>query len=347
MKRNISVNPVSGVAFFDTKEYDRRFFDEVNASSNYGYNIHYFADRLTPEYAHLAAGSNVVCAFVNDDISAITLEILAEKGVKLLAMRCAGYNNVDLACAAKYLKIVRVPAYSPHAVAEYAVAMLLTLNRKTHRAYFRVRDNNFSINGLLGFDLYGKTVGVVGAGLIGGIFAELMLGFGCRVLVFDPMGANKKLTAKGAEFVDMAQLYAESDIISLHCPLTMDNYHMINNEAILAMKPGVFILNTSRGGLIDSQALINGLKSQQVSGAALDVYEEETDYFFEDYSDRIVTDDYLARLASFNNVLITSHQGFFTREAMQSIAQVTLENIREFEYGETLTNQVKFTEKKS
>ena len=322
------------IAFYDTKPYDRTWFDKVNEA--FGYTIKYHEYKLHDDTAPMADGYEVVCAFVNDDIDRETIDILYDKGVRLLAMRCAGYNNVDFKAAFGKIHVVRVPAYSPFAVAEHAIALLLSVNRKTHRAYTRIRENNFSINGLLGFDLHDKTVGVIGTGKIGRVFIDICKGFGMKVLAYDKYPAQDS----DIEYVDLAELYKRSDVISLHCPLNRETHHMINQESIKAMKDHVVILNTSRGGLIDTDALIEGLKSGKVAGAGLDVYEEESHYFFEDYSNDIMTDDALARLLTFPNVLLTSHQGFFTEEALQNIAQTTLSNIKAFESGEELVNEI-------
>ncbi len=321
------------VALFDTKPYDRKSFDIVN--ENFGFDLTYFETRLKPASARMATDFDAVCAFVNDDIGAKTIEVLAEEKVRLIAMRCAGYNNVDLAAAWDKMVVVRVPGYSPYAVAEYALAMYMTLNRSLHRAYNRVREGNFSINGLIGSDLRGKTIGVVGTGRIGQVFIELLQGYGVRVLAYDMYPNQEAANRLHFEYASLETLYRESDVISLHCPLTADNVHMINARAIAEMKQGVYIINTSRGKLIDTAALIEGLKDSRIGGACLDVYEEEGDYFFEDRSDVPLIDDVLARLLTFPNVLVTSHQAFFTREAIRNIAQVTLENIRDyFEKGE-------------
>ena len=326
------------VAFFDTKPYDRKSFDAAN--EKFGFELTYFEARLNPASARMAAGYDVVCAFVNDDIGAKTIKVLAEEKVQMIAMRCADYNNVDLAAAYGKLVVVRVPGYSPYAVAEYALAMYMTLNRSLHRAYNRVRENNFSINGLIGSDLRGKTVGIIGTGKIGMVFAEVLQGYGVRILAYD-MYPNKAMAEKlHIEYVPLDVLYRESDVISLHCPLTRENVHMINAEAIGEMKQGVYIINTSRGKLIDTAALIEGLKSGKVGGACLDVYEEEGDYFFEDRSDAPIIDDVLARLLTFPNVLVTSHQAFFTREAVWNIANVTLENIRDYFEKDELPNGI-------
>lgn len=316
------------IAFFDTKPYDRRSFDDIR--ERYCVSIDYYETRLTPESALMASGADAVCAFVNDDLSARTLEKLVSSGVKLIAMRCAGYNNVDLAYACDKLEVVRVPEYSPYAVAEYTLGLILCLNRKYHRAFARVRENNFSINGFTGFDLHSKTVGIIGTGRIGRAFARVLQGFGVRILAYDVYPAMDAARELCMEYVPLEELYAESDIISLHCPLTPENVHLINPASIALMKPGVMIINTSRGKLIDTAALIDGLKSLRVGSAGLDVYEEETDYFFEDCSESAINDDILARLMTFPNVLVTSHQAFLTREALNNIASSTLENIRLF-----------------
>jgi D-lactate dehydrogenase len=260
--------------------------------------------------------------------------------VRLIAIRAAGYNNIDLKALFKKIHAVRVPAYSPHAVAEHAVALMLALNRKTHRAYYRTRDNNFTLNGLMGFDMQGKTAGIIGTGKIGKATIEILKGFGMRVLAHDAFPDKAFQEKTGIEYVDLSTVYKNSDIISLHCPLSKETYHLIDGSSIASMKPGVMIINTGRGMLIDSKALIEGLKTGQVGYAGLDVYEEESEYFFEDFSNKVITDDVLARLLSFNNVVITSHQGFFTREALQQIAATTLENIREFFTAHKLPNEI-------
>lgn len=318
------------IAFFDAKPYDRQFFDGVNG--RYGFDIKYFESRLTVDTVALARGFDAVCVFVNDQVCATVVDQLCAGGVKVLALRCAGYNNVNLFAAHGRLPVVRVPAYSPHAVAEHAVALLMTLNRRIHRAFYRVRDNNFSINGLLGFDVHGKTVGVIGTGRIGRIFAAIMKGFGTRLLAFDHY-PDAALAAAGVEYVDLETVYREADILSLHCPLTPETYHLIDAPALAQMKPGAILINTSRGALINAAALVDALKEGRLGGAALDVYEEESGYFFEDKSDSIVTDDVLARLNSFHHVIITSHQAFFTREAMNNIAETTLRNIDDILQG--------------
>ncbi len=326
------------IAFFDTKSYDRSAFDAI--LGEYPFEVDYFESRLTLSSARLAANHEVVCAFVNDDLGQATIEELSSGGTKLLALRCAGFNNVDLAAACGKLQVVRVPKYSPYAVAEFALSLLLCLNRKLHRAYNRVREGNFALAGLQGVDIHGKTVGVIGTGKIGQIFAELMHGFGVRLLFSDPY-PNESFAAKvGGEYVALEELYRNSDIISLHCPLTSENTHLVNASAIATMKNGVILINTSRGRLIDTPALIEGLKDGKIRAAGLDVYEEEAGYFFEDRSNRAIADDVLARLTTFPNVLLTSHQAFLTEEALANIARTTLENIREFADGKPLTNGI-------
>jgi D-lactate dehydrogenase len=329
------------IVFFDSKPYVRAVFQSRN---RYRYHFEFIEARLSVETAALATGSRVVCAFVNDNLDARVVDALYAAGVELIAMRCAGYNNVDLrACARHAMSVVRVPAYSPHAVAEHTVALMLTLNRRVHRAHNRVREANFSLDGLLGFDMHGKTAGVIGTGKIGRCLLDILAGFGCRLLAHDKYPDDGLARKLGVSYVTLERLFAESDIISLHAPLLPETRHLIDAAAIELMKPGVMLINTSRGALLDTQALIAGLKSGKIGYAGLDVYEEESEYFFEDYSDRVMTDDLLARLTTFNNVLVTSHQGFFTCEALGNIADTTLENIREFELGKRgsqLTNPV-------
>lgn len=322
------------IAFFDTKPYDHIWFDRE--AGRHGYEIKYFDYRLNADTAPLAAGFDAACIFVNDEADAEVIDILHRGGTRLLALRCAGYNNVNCKAASGRLRIVRVPEYSPAAVAEHAAALLLSINRKTHRAYTRTRDNNFSINGLMGFDLMGKTAGIVGCGKIGRAFIRICMGFGMNVIAYDPCPAE----IPGVRFVQLDELFREADVISLHCPLTPQTEHMIGEKTLSVMKPHTLIINTSRGALIDTTALIEALKAQKLGGAGLDVYEEESDFFFEDFSGRIVDDDELARLLSFPNVIVTSHQAFFTEEAMRAIAAVTIENIRAFEAGEALANEI-------
>lgn len=326
------------IIFYDTKPYDRESFAQHN--KEFGFKLKFLKDKLTSESVDLAKGYDVVCAFVNDTLDREVIDGLVEAGVRLVALRCAGYNNVDLSYAKGRLKVVRVPAYSPHSVAEHTVALILTLNRKIHKAYLRTRDGNFSLDGLQGFDLYNKTAGIVGAGKIAQVLMKILKGFGMRVIAYDPYPNYDVAREISFEFVDLDTIYRESDIISLNCPLTAETKYMINEDTMKLMKDGVMIVNTGRGALVDSIDLIEALKDKKVGAAALDVYEEEGDYFFEDFSADIVEDDILARLLSFNNVLITSHQAFFTREALEAIAMVTLENIAEYSRGEKLKNEV-------
>ena len=321
------------ISFYDTKPYDKKYFNIIN--EQYGFTINYFETKLSARTAKLAEGSDAVCAFVNDDVSAPTIDALHKLGIKIIAMRCAGYNNVDIRYAQDKIPVVRVPAYSPHAVAEHAMALLLTLNRRIHKAFLRTRDFNFSLNGLTGFDLYGKTVGVVGTGKIGSAFIDICRGFGMKVLAYDVFP-----NIDGVEYVDMETLLKRSDLISLHCPLTPSTRHIINAKSIDKMKKGVFIVNTSRGALIDSEALLYGLLNEKLGGACLDVYEEESDLFYEDNSATIVKDDILSRLICLPNVIVTSHQGFLTGEALTNIASTTLENISEFFADGSLDNQI-------
>lgn len=316
------------IAVFDTHRFDRAALEKENA--NLGHQLRFYEARLDQNTASLAAGCGAVCAFVNDALDRPTLEILQSAGVRLIALRCAGYNQVDLRAAQELgLTVARVPEYSPYAVAEHAVALLLALNRKIPRAYNRVRESNFSLEGLVGFDLHGKTVGIVGTGKIGAVFARIMAGFGCRLLAYDLFPR----TDLPVTYVDPAQLLAESDIISLHVPLLPATRHFLNRKTLVELKPGAFIINTSRGALIEAHALVDALKSGQVGGAALDVYEEETGIFFHDLSGSILQDDVLARLISLPNVLITSHQAFLTHEALANIARTTLSTACAFEQG--------------
>ena len=322
------------IAFFDTKPYDRTWFDALNTK----YEIDYFEIKLNERTAVLTKGFDGVIAFVNDEINEKAINTLVENGVKVIAMRCAGYNNVDIKAADKKITIVRVPAYSPHAVAEHTMALLLTLNRKIHKAYLRRRDFNFSLVGLMGFDLYGKTVGVIGTGKIGRAFIDICKGFGMKVLAYDPYPAD----IPDVKYVSLDTLLSESDIISLHCPLTEETRHILDEEAFSKIKKGAVVINTSRGELIDSHALLNALNNETLFGAALDVYEEESEFFFEDYSNTIIKDDILSLLLSRPNTIITSHQGFFTKEAMKSIAETTLKNLDDFFEGRPLKNEVCF-----
>lgn len=315
------------ITFFSTKPYDKASF--INQNENFGFELEFYETHLGPHIVNVIDKTDAVCVFVNDKVNAEVIEALAAKGVKIIALRCAGFNNVDLEAAKKHnIHVCRVPAYSPEAVAEHAVAMLLTLNRKTHKAYNRVREQNFALNGLLGFNLFGKTVGVIGTGNIGKAFIKIMLGFGCKVLAFDVV-ANKDLEALGVEFLPILEVFEKADIISLHCPLNNQTHHLINATTIPYMKKGVTIINTSRGGLIDTKAAIDALKSHQIGYLGIDVYEQEEKLFFRDLSANIIEDDTIQRLMSFPNVLVTAHQAFFTQEALEQISNVTLLNIKQ------------------
>lgn len=309
------------IAFFDTKPYDLPAFQKYG--SEQGVDFKFFETKLTPDTVSLAAGSDGVCVFVNDIINAEVIDRLYELGVKVIALRCAGYNNVDLDHAFGRIHVMHVPAYSPYAVAEHAIAMLLTSIRRIHKAYIRTKDFNFSLSGLTGFDLHGKTVGVVGTGRIGRVFIDICRGFGMNVIAFDKFPAADS----GIEYVELDELFRRSDIISLHCPLTEETHHLIDTEALEKMKTGVVIINTSRGALIDAEALLEGIKLRKVGAACLDVYEEESDVFFQDFSGHIMSDDVLARLISMPNVIVTSHQAFLTEEALENIAETTVNNI--------------------
>jgi D-lactate dehydrogenase len=317
------------IAVFSTKPYDRTAFAEANLS--HAHDLIYFEPHLAPDTATLALGFEAICPFVNDRVSAEILQLLAPAGLRLLTLRSAGFNHVDLkAAAAQGVRVARVPAYSPYAVAEHAVGMILTLNRKLHRAYARVREGNFSLDGLMGFDLHGSTVGVVGAGPIGEVFCRIMRGFGSRVLAYDP-APRVEVSDLGVEYATLDTLFRESDIIALHLPLTPESHYLIDEAAIGQMKDGVMLINTSRGGILNTRAVIRALKSGKIGALGLDVYEEEADLFFEDLSGSILQDDIFARLLTFPNVLVTGHQGFFTREAMMNIAETTLSNATAFE----------------
>lgn len=325
------------VAVFSAKPYDRQFLDPVN--QQYGHELHFLDPNLDEQTVALAQGFEAVCVFVNDRLNRSVIESLSEYGIGLVALRCAGYNNVDLDAAQEFnVTVVRVPAYSPYAVAEHAIALILTLNRKIHRAYYRVREGNFTLNGLLGFDLHGRTVGIIGTGKIGRIAGQILHGFGCRLLAYD-LNPDREFAEYG-EYVAFEELLSQSDIISLHCPLTEDTYHLIDDRAIAMMKPGVMLVNTSRGGLVDTKAAIAGLKSKQIGHLALDVYEQESKLFFEDRSGEIVQDDVFERLLTFPNVIITGHQAFFTAEALQNIAETTLSNITAIADGQSCSNVV-------
>ena len=316
------------IAFFDTKEYDKELFDEYN--KNYGYEITYLESKLNSETAPLAEGFDVVCIFVNDIVDEKTIKILKKCNVKLIALRCAGFNNVDVKNLGDDLVAVRVPAYSPYAVAEHAVALLLSINRKIYKAYQRTRKYNFTLNGLLGFDIHGKTVGVVGGGKIGKAFINIMNGFGCKVLVYDKFQDEKTAKEMNFEYVELDTLYRESDIISLHCPLTEENHKMINEDSLNKMKNGVVLINTSRGKLIDTKSLKKKLQEGKIGGLGLDVYEDEEEFFLNDMSNSYIRDEELSILLTMPNVVVTSHQAFFTEEALNKIALDTCENIKEF-----------------
>ena len=320
------------IAFYDTKKYDQESFDKINKD----YEIKYFEDKLNEHTAVLAKGCDAVCVFVNDEVTDKVIDILYDLGIKILALRCAGYNNVNVKYAYKKIHIVRVPAYSPHAVAEHAMALLLCLNRRIHKAYLRTRDFNFNIQGLTGFDLVNKTVGVIGTGKIGQAFINICRGFGMKILAYDPF-PNPNLDVS---YVSLEELFKESDIISLHCPLTDDTKYIINEDALKKMKSNAIIINTSRGALIESRALLYALHNKQIKGAGLDVYEEESDLFFEDNSDKIIQDEILALLISLPNVIITSHQGYLTEEALENIASITLKNLNDYFNELPLTNEV-------
>ncbi|MEO0373744.1 MAG: 2-hydroxyacid dehydrogenase [Cyanobacteria bacterium P01_A01_bin.17] len=325
------------IAVFSSKSYDRNFLEAANSE----HELVFFEPRLTAATAPLADGFPAVCVFINDQLQAETLRQLAAQGTRLIALRSAGFNNVDLAAAAELeLTVVRVPAYSPYAVAEHAVGLILMLNRKLNRAYNRVREDNFALEGLLGFDLHGATVGIVGTGKIGLCFAQIMNGFGCRLLAYD-VYQNPDCLKLGIEYVTLPELLAQSDVVSLHCPLMSETYHLINAETIGLLKPGMMLINTSRGGLIDAAAVIGGIKSGQIGYLGIDVYEQEEDLFFEDLSDTIIQDDTFQLLQSFPNVVVTAHQAFFTREALQNIAKTTIGNVSDFESGRPCANQIK------
>ena len=326
------------IAFFGAKPYDIASFDKIN--EKYNYDIRYYKGHLNPNNVVLTQDTDVVCIFVNDTADAAVIDAMVDNGVKLLALRCAGFNNVDLKAAKGKLPVVRVPAYSPYAVAEYSLALMLSLNRKIHRAYWRTRDGNFSLNGLMGFDMHGKTIGIIGTGKIAKILIRLLKGFGMRILAYDLYPDMKFAGEEGISYVSLDELYRESDIISLHCPLTDQTKYMIDKDSIDKMKEGVMIINTGRGQLINTNDLIEGLKEKKIAAAGLDVYEEEGEYFYEDKSDKIIDDDVLARLLSFNNVIVTSHQAFFTKEALHNIAETTLQNIEDFRCHRPLVNEV-------
>ncbi|WP_143304548.1 2-hydroxyacid dehydrogenase [Chitinophaga vietnamensis] len=324
------------ILFFSTQPYDKAYFTAANES--FHHRLRFLEYPLNEDNTALIKQEQAVCVFVNDKADAHVLGLLKEKGISLLALRCAGFNNVDLKAAASLgIKVVRVPAYSPHAVAEHAITLILALNRKIYKSYNRVRDNNFTLSGLEGFDLYGKTVGVIGTGNIGAVFCRIMLGFGCQVLAHD-LYPHEGLVKAGATYVSRETILSSSDIISLHCPLNEDTRHLINGHSIAQMKPGVMLINTSRGGLIDTKAVVEALKNGHIGALGIDVYEQEEQLFFQNFSGTIIQDDVLSRLTTFPNVLVTAHQGFFTKEALTQIANTTLQNISSFEKGEPLVN---------
>jgi D-lactate dehydrogenase len=325
------------VAVFSTKSYDREFLDRANAGRH---ELRFLEPRLSAETASLAADCEAVCGFVNDHLDAGVIETLAKSGMRLITLRCAGYNNVDLAAAKRHgLAVLRVPGYSPYAVAEHTVGLMLALNRKLHRAYNRVREGNLALEGLLGFDIHGKTVGIIGTGKIGTVVCQILTGFGCRILAVDPF-PNETCRSLGTRYVTFDALLAQADMITLHCPLTPDNKHMIDASAMRKMRNGVMLINTSRGALIDTPVVIEALKSGKVGDLGLDVYEEEEQIFFEDRSGLIISDDVFSRLLTFPNVIITGHQAFFTREALENIAATTIDNITKFKSGLALDNRV-------
>lgn len=328
------------IVFYGSKSYDQESFEGVN--EQFGFELKFFKAHPTLDNISLTQGALAVCVFVNDPVGGEIVKAMAANGVKLIALRCAGFNNVDLVAAKEAgVRVVRVPAYSPHAIAEFALALMLAADRHIPRAVTRTRDANFSLQGLLGFDLYGKTIGIIGTGKIAKVLIRMLSGFGMTILGTDPYPDEEFARNNDMTYVTKEELFAKSDIISLHCPLTPETNHMINGESIALMKPGVMIVNTGRGQLINTEDLIEGLKSKKIGSAALDVYEEEGNYFYEDISNSIIEDDRLARLLSFNNVLVTSHQAFFTREALHNIATTTLQNVQDYVEGKELINEVK------
>lgn len=327
------------LAFFSSQPYDKHYFNELNES--FSFELHFFKQKLTEETVGLAKGFEIVCVFVNDNLDAVVVDKLYQQGTRLIALRCAGFNNVDLKAAAGKIQVVRVPAYSPYAVAEYALGLMLTLNRKIYRSTQRTRVGNFSLNGLLGFDMHEKTIGIIGTGKIAKVLIQLLQGFGVHLLAYDIYPDAEFAKTHGVQYTTLSELFQKSDVISLHCPLTEESKYIINTKSIEQMKPGVLIVNTGRGPLIHTQDLIDGLKKNIIGGAALDVYENEAAYFYEDRSDKAIQDDTLARLLSFNNVIVSSHQAFFTREALTNIAHTTLQNVRDFMDKKALVNEVK------
>ena len=326
------------IAVFSTKPYDKDYFEKYD--DKHEHQISYFDTALDEHTANLTKDFDAVCIFVNDNADKDLIKLIAENGVKLIALRCAGYNNVDIDAAKENgIKVVRVPAYSPEAVAEHALALIQTLNRKTHKAYNRIREGNFSLNNLMGFNLHKKTIGVIGTGIIGATFCKIMLGFGCKVVAYD-IKESKELVDLGVQFLNLKALFKASDILSLHCPLNPETKHIINSTSLNMMKDGVMIINTSRGGLIETSEVIDALSSKKIGFLGIDVYEQEENFFFKDLSESIIQDDLLLRLNSFPNVLITSHQAFFTKEAMHEITSTTIQNFNDFEKGTELKNEV-------
>lgn len=327
------------IVFFSAKSYDKEYFETAN--KHFGFSLSFFEAPLNEHTAGIVTKGAVVCCFVNDSVDGAVLEVLAQKDVRLIALRCAGFNQVNLVVAERLgIKVVRVPAYSPHAVAEHALALLMTLNRKTHKAYNRVREGNFSLERMTGFDVFGKTVGVIGTGKIGATFAKIMMGLSCRVVACDPF-PDPELQSAGVKYLSLKETLAKADIVSLHCPLTPKSHHLISKEAFDTMKDGAILINTSRGALVDSLAAIEALKSKRLGALGIDVYEQEEHLFFKDLSDLIIDDDVIARLMTFPNVLITAHQAFLTREALEEIARVTLQNVRDFVDQRPLVNEVR------
>ena len=327
------------IAIFSARHYDREFLNASNATA--GHQLHFFEAPLELETVALAAGNEAVCIFVNDKADAGVLKALFSGGTRLVALRCTGFNNVDLKAAARLgLKVVRVVSYSPYSVAEHAVALLQAINRKIHRAYNRTRDSNFALDGLMGFDLHGKTVAVIGAGQIGRVFAGIMRGFGCNVLGYDKYH-SAEFEALGARYAELSEICATADIISMHCPLTPETHHIVNADLLSSLKRGTLLINTSRGGLVNTEAVIEALKSGQLGGLALDVYEQEADLFYRDLSSTVVSDDVFERLLSFPNVIVTGHQAFFTRESITTISETTIKSVTEFASGHVLTDEIK------
>lgn len=327
------------VAVFSTKSYDREYLNKFNISNKH--QLTYFDTSLHTNTVDLIVGFEAICVFVNDKVDRETIEKLSENGIKLIALRCAGFNNIDIEAAAhKNIKVVRVPAYSPQAVAEHAVALILTLNRKTHKAYNRIKEGNFSLEKLMGFNLYNKTVGVIGTGRIGSVFCKIMQGFGCKVIAYDIKESNT-LKESGVKYKSLNEILSDSDIISLHCPLTPETQYLINRNTLSKIKKGLMLINTSRGALIKTSDVIEALKSEKLGYLGIDVYEQEENLFFKDLSESIIQDDLIERLMSFHNVLITPHQGFFTKEALDQIATTTLKNFTDFENGLHIDNEVK------